>query len=76
MITPVNPAVRVWLVREREWPKGTEQDLFVLATSLNEALEIVGTTPYRAIIVAQELCPITQLPEDKWRVTPVTPSKP
>jgi hypothetical protein len=74
------PDVRVWLVREgvKILPNGIvpQQDLFVLATSLAEAIEIVGGTDSREIVAVQEVCPITQTPGDRYRVTAWTEAKP
>ncbi len=72
--------VSVWLVREgvQSTPNGIglPQDLFVLATSFAEAIEIVGSTSQRQIIAAQEVCPITQTPGDRYRVGVWTEPKP
>lgn len=70
--------VRVWLVREAISPAGatepvreTLQDCFVLARSAYEAAEIVSEHEGRRIVRVEEVCPITQLPDDRYRVQPV-----
>ncbi len=77
-MSPTLSQVRVWLVREsvcistdptQDSPR-TEQDLFVLATSLEEAIEIVGSLSTRRIVAVQEVCPITIMETNKWRIVP------
>lgn len=45
-----------------------EQSSFILATSVEEAMKIVGTDERRELICVRELCPITQVPGDIYRV--------
>lgn len=71
-------ACRVWLVRELvgnyEIPKvEREQDCFVLAVSALEAATIVGESDRRRIIRVEEICPISKLPADKYKVVACTP---
>lgn len=67
------PACRVWLVRElidrAEVPKREQaQDAFVLANNAAEACLIVGEDERRRIISIQEVCPISQLPDNRYEV--------
>ncbi len=55
--------------------KQVEQSTFVLASSLEQALKIVGKDERRKMIYVRELCPISRLPTDIYRpryVNPVT----
>ncbi len=80
MNEPYLSQVSVWLVRERVSNSAsvppdplltTEQDVFVLAANLAEAIEIVGGTHAREIVAVQQVCPITYLPDSKWRIVPL-----
>ncbi len=76
----MNPLIHVWLVRESVAAHNstlwTEQDCFVLAMSAPQAVEIVGEHETRRIVLVQQVCPITQLPDDRYRVQPVVPPQP
>ena len=72
-------ACRVWLVRELvdrcELPKREDaQDCFVLAVTAIEAAAIVGEDERRRIIRVEEVCPISKLPDDKYKVVACTPN--
>lgn len=72
-------ACRVWLVRELvdrcELPKCEQaQDCFVLAVTAIEAAGIVGEDERRRIIRVEEICPISKLPDDKYKVVACTPN--
>ena len=76
----MNPTIYVWQVRElvsdTSGSRQTQQDVFILATSAAQAVEIVGETDWRRIVAVHEVCPLSQTPADKWRAQPVTPVKP
>ena len=64
--------VRVWQVREEvavSEKSSKIQDIFCLASSLTEAYVIVGESKYRKIIMIKELCPIADLPNNKYKIT-------
>ena len=68
-------SVSVWQVQEliehfNDPTRSRRQDLFVLATSALEACEIVGQDERRSIVTVQELCELSQLPGDKYQVSP------
>jgi hypothetical protein len=69
----------VWLVRELvdrcELSKREDaQDCFVLAVTAIEAAGIVGEDERRRIIRVEEVCPISKLPDDKYKVVACTPN--
>lgn len=47
------------------------QECFVLATSAQEAAEIVGEDESRQIIEVRQLCCISQLPGNRYKVVPI-----
>lgn len=73
---PAGSACRVWLVRElvarQEDPKFEDrQDCFVLAVTAIEAAGIVGEDERRRIIHIEEICPLSKLPGDKYKIVPL-----
>ncbi len=80
LAAPSGSACRVWLVRELvdrcELPKREDaQDCFVLAVTAIEAAGIVGEDERRRIIRVEEVCPISKLPDDKYKVVACTPNR-
>lgn len=72
-------ACKVFLVRELvdrcELPKREDaQDCFVLALTAIEAAVIVGEDEHRRIIRVEEVCPISKLPDDKYKVVSCKPN--
>ena len=45
-----------------------EQSCFVLATSVEEAIQIIGKDERRELVYVKELCPITRLPNDIYQI--------
>ena len=62
-------SVAVWQVVE--WVEhgkvSREQSVYVLATSALEAAQIVGEDESREIRTVHQVCPLSQLPTDKYR---------
>lgn len=68
---PINESPRVFEVIELVEESSTtvrEQSCFVMARSCEEACRIVGENERRAIQSVRELCPISQLPGNLFRV--------
>jgi hypothetical protein len=77
VFTPME-AVQVWQVIELvdvDDKKSVEQHSFVLASGIEQLLRIVGKDERRKIILTKELCPITQLPGDVYRVRYINPKE-
>ncbi len=75
------PYYRVWLVGESVSESGNPicaipQDCYVIALTATEAAQIVAETDTRRIVRVEEVCPITQLPGDRYRVQPWKEAQP
>jgi hypothetical protein len=54
--------------KEGDGRSRVEQACFVLATSVEEAIGVIGKDERRELIYVRELCPISQLPGDIYRI--------